>query len=343
MRRLRAALRGRGRDERGIGAVMTLALFLVLIGFVALATDGGLLWRAHVNISNAADSAALAAAQSYAGGVACPGGNATAQAQADGAATANQSGASLDGTGAYSVDCTNGFVTVRYRMGQTVFLAPLFGTGSPVTVKAEATARWGQAGAANTPPIMISQAGFNQCLAIPNQPCTITYDPTAPSQWGGVDITPAAAGTTCLGLPSTGPGWNVCAADTPKCAGNSAQTDSSLFPTGAAVELNQSGTTWACADNGASASVWANFNNTDVVNQTFCFPMIDQTKTQLTQTGAPLAYDVIGFAPMKVISESKQGNTFFLTLKYTGASTCGQGVIGPPGTGFGGMAFELYK
>ena len=60
--------------------------------------------------------------------------------------------------------------------------------------------------------------------------------------------------------------------------------------------------------------------------------MTDPTKTQLSG-GVPLAYDVIGFAPLRVISEKKNSNTFSLKLEWTGATSCGEEVIGPPATG----------
>jgi hypothetical protein len=135
----------------------------------------------------------------------------------------------------------------------------------------------------------------------------------------------------------------VCQPSIPNCQGNSAATDSALFPNGAFVELNTSGNTWVCADNGASASVWANLDQQPVVGRTYCFPVVDQTQTVLTQTGAPLAYDVKGFAALKVIGENKQGNTFFLTLEWGGATACGTGVIGPPGTGLGANAIQLSE
>jgi hypothetical protein len=351
---MRKRLADRVRDERGVvGPIVTISIILVFAVIAALVINGGLLWRSHISVSNATDSAALAAALTYAKGDAdatgvngCHAGSGVVDAastQADQAAASNSGNTTTREN--YCVDAANGKVTVTYRM-----TAPQVNPGSGTAV-ARATAVWGQAGAAQTLPFMVTQGGINSCpfTGWPNTPppspiqCTLSYDPQAPSQWGGVDLTPNAAGTTCLALNNTGPGWNVCQPSIPNCQGNSAADDSALFPNGVFVELNTSGNTWVCADNGASASVWANLNQQPVVGRTFCFPLVDQTQTVLTQTGAPLAYDVKGFAALKVVSENKQSNTFFLTLEWDGATACGQGVIGPPGTGFGANAIQLSE
>jgi Putative Flp pilus-assembly TadE/G-like len=352
--RMRNRVADRMRDERGVvGPIVVVSIILVFAVLAALVINGGLLWRSHISVSNATDSAALAAALTYANGQAnataangCHAGSAvvdSASTQADQAAAANSGSTTTREN--YCVDAANGKVTVTYRM-----TASQVNPGNGTAV-ARATARWGQAGAAQTLPFMITQSAINTCnfTGWPTTPppspvqCEVRYDPGAPSQWGGLDLSPSAAGTTCLNLASTGPGWNVCQASIPKCAGNSAQTDSAMFPNGVFVELNTSGNTWVCADNGASTSVWANLNTQPVIGRTYCFPVVDQTQTVLTQTGAPLAYDVRGFGAFKVVSERKQSNTFFMTVEWNGVNACGTGVIGPPGTGLGATAIQLSE
>jgi hypothetical protein len=351
--RVKKSIARRMHDEDGVvGPFVVVTTILVFAVVVALVINGGLLWRSHISVSNATDSAALAAALTYANGQAdataangCHAGSGAvdaASAQADAAAAANSGSTTTRQN--YCVDAANGKVTVTYTMTATQV-----NPGNANAI-AQATAVWGQAGAAQTLPFMITQGAINSCnfTGWPTTPppspvqCQIQYDPTAPSQWGGVDLTPSAAGTTCLTLASTGPAWNVCQPSIPKCAGNSASTDSAIFPNGVLVELNTSGDTWVCADNGASASVWANLNQQPVVGRTYCFPITDQTKTVLTQTGAPLAYDVKGFGAFKVVSENKQGNTFFMTIEWDGVNSCGSSVIGPPGTGLGANAIGLF-
>jgi hypothetical protein len=71
---LRARVRGRGRDESGAVAVLVAGLSLVLFGIAALVVDLGLARDTRREAQNAADSAALAAANSlYLRGVANPG------------------------------------------------------------------------------------------------------------------------------------------------------------------------------------------------------------------------------------------------------------------------------
>src|SRR5204863_7242988 len=133
MRRVSLLRRLHG-DQRGITGVVTMVLMFVLLGIVAMAIDGGMLWRAHINIGNANDAAALAAAQEYATNGGCvlgatdpavgQTGDGAAAGQANQAAQANVSTAAWDTRGepsspAYRVDrCqtngTSGQVTVRY-------------------------------------------------------------------------------------------------------------------------------------------------------------------------------------------------------------------------------------
>ena len=106
------------------------------------------------------------------------------------------------------------------------------------------------------------------------------------------------------------------------------------------LELNPAGTTWVCADNGQTASVWNLFNSIDL-NKIFCFPITDDTKTYFNAQGKPKAYDVIGYVPLRIIAEFKdnnpKSNTLHLTLSWTGPQPCG--TSGGGSSGFG--AYEI--
>jgi hypothetical protein len=358
--RMRKRVAARMRDERGVvGPIVVVSIILVFAVLAALVINGGLLWRSHISVSNATDSAALAAALTYANGQAnataangCHAGSAVVDAastQADQAAAANSGSTTTREN--YCVDAANGKVTVTYRM-----TASQVNPGNGTAV-ARATARWGQAGAAQTLPFMITQAGIGSCnfTGFPTNPppspiqCTVTYDPQAPSQWGGVDLSPAASASTCLTLNSTGPGWNVCQSSIPQCQGISAGGNPNgagqYFPNGSFVELNTSGDTWVCADNGGSNSVWDNLSNPPIKGRTYCFPVADQTKTVLDPQGKPLAYDIKAFAALQIVDEHHSGNPshFTLTLQWNGVNACGNGVIGPPGSGLGATAIQLSE
>ena len=54
------------RDDRGVAAIMTVILLVVLIGMAAFAVDLGAAYTNKRQLSIGADAAALAAAKSYA-------------------------------------------------------------------------------------------------------------------------------------------------------------------------------------------------------------------------------------------------------------------------------------
>ncbi|HEX5627682.1 MAG TPA: hypothetical protein VFY08_06650, partial [Actinomycetota bacterium] len=61
-------MRVRLRDDSGATAVIVAILIFVLVGMLALAADGGILWAKYRGIRTANDAAALAAAYSCATG-----------------------------------------------------------------------------------------------------------------------------------------------------------------------------------------------------------------------------------------------------------------------------------
>lgn len=56
------------REEKGTAIVMAALMMVVLLGFAALAIDGGYLYFCHTKLQDIADASALAAAQEFGGG-----------------------------------------------------------------------------------------------------------------------------------------------------------------------------------------------------------------------------------------------------------------------------------
>src|SRR5205823_1945466 len=107
--------------------------------------------------------------------------------------------------------------------------------------------------------------------------------------------------------------------------------------------------TWVCADNGQATSVWTNFNSQ--VASTLCFPVADPSMTVMSNSGGnpyPVAYDIIGFAPLKVLAYHHnppgglKGIDDVLTVEYDRPRTCGTQVgTGLPPTG--SLAINLIR
>src|SRR5205823_515679 len=114
----------------------------------------------------------------------------------------------------------------------------------------------------------------------PETQCTLSFPPAGNGQWGGVNTTHIPADpSVCNGsLVRSQLGWNVCGPPNgsvdrrPLCNGMSAQDGKNAMNGSANVTLSPSGTTWACADNGQTNSVWMIFNDAVHVEKVFCFP-----------------------------------------------------------------------
>lgn len=190
-------------DDSGATAVIVAILIVVLVGMLALAVDGGILWAKYRGIRTANDAAALAAAYSCATGE----GLAGAETAADTIAATNVADAASMQPGTYPQGCVveGGQVTVYFGGEQTLMFGPAIGVSSPRPVAAQATALWGGAGgASNVAPLMLSLDRLSDC-DIPDGPDLVVgvsrcffwwdngtaHDTTAltNAEWGLVDLT----------------------------------------------------------------------------------------------------------------------------------------------------------
>ena len=196
-------VRDRLRDDAGATAVIVAILIVVLVGMLALAVDGGLLWAKYRGVRTANDAAALAAAYSCATSE----GLAGAEAVAGSIAAANVADAAPTQPGTYPQGCMveGGQVTVFFGGEQGLMFAPAIGVSSPKSVAAQATAIWGGAGgASNVAPLMLSLNRLSNC-DIPEGPnlvvgvsrCFFWWDngtrnnttALTNAEWGLVDLT----------------------------------------------------------------------------------------------------------------------------------------------------------
>lgn len=197
-------LRRGPNDESGAVLVILVLSLMAMFGMMVLVVDVGSLLFARRAMVNAADAAALAAAQSCGQKE----GLAEANAQATKYTVANESGAAVvSGFPQYfpSCDAPAGIVKVRVTSDQPLFFAPVLGADSETPVSTEATAQWGGAGAGTkVAPLMLSANRLSDCQIPPEDPESLpegvecafwwnnspTSDPEdlANAEWGTLDL-----------------------------------------------------------------------------------------------------------------------------------------------------------
>lgn len=158
------------QDEEGAVLVIVTLSLIALFGMMVLVVDVGSLLFTRRALVNAADAAALAAAQSCGQKE----GIGAANAQANQYTVANQSGAAVVfGFPHYFPSCDSpaGLVTVRVRSDRPLFFAPVLGFDSETAVVTEATASWGGAGVGEkVAPMMLSANRLTDCEIPPDDP-----------------------------------------------------------------------------------------------------------------------------------------------------------------------------
>ncbi|HET7309137.1 MAG TPA: hypothetical protein VFJ54_03315 [Actinomycetota bacterium] len=297
------------RDDSGATAVIVAILILVLVGTLALAVDGGILWAKYRGVRTANDAAALAAAYSCATGE----GLAGAETAADDIATANVADAASTQPGTYPQGCAveGGQVTVYFGGEQTLMFGPAIGVSSPRPVAAQATALWGGAGgASNVAPLMLSLDRLSDC-DIPDGPglvegvsrCFFWWDngtrndttALTNAEWGLVDL-------TTWGVDPWG-----------GCGGNVSQSDvgnwiTNGYPGSLLIDPSPE---YVCRGNGFQGNALNNDINAQVGEILF-FPVNDPQ--QQVQSGGTLCrpdgvdgpctvqkYAIVGFAALEVV------------------------------------------
>lgn len=297
------------RDERGsvtvFGALLVVTVFL---GMLAATFDFGKILSFRRRMVNAADAAALAAAQSCA----LKEGEAVAVASADQHATENRQGIWRDLI-EFDPNCepTGGEVEAIYKLNTTFDVASMFGLDGVKTVGARAVAIWGPAGGSpNVAPIELSVDGLGNinCVVEETEKKTCGYwhdnsanDFDSASNWGTIDLS----------------NWDV--PMDANCPGSASQSDLQAWMTsGSYLELADPGPTYACTDSGFGKQFWMQELKKHL-GKTFDFPVNDPAQTILT--AGKSKYAVIGFVRMKLI-EVYEGNDPGVLATPARSGTC---------------------
>ena len=322
---MRVILRARLRDERGATIVIVGLMLVAILGMVALVTDVGGLVTMKRRVVTASDSAALAAAQSFArnqGGLCgSAGGNATALASASSFAHDNVSTAT---SVAFTPDCHNKSVEVQYKAPVHFFFAQILGQGSGDDVQATSSAIWGPVGRARPAPIMVFQSQLEAC-GIPDTvppdgqtiPCDLTYNSGSqlgPPFWGELDLSQ----------------WNNASAGSCHVDAHELVQEIEAGGYWNDLSLNAGGVpTPDCADNGRSTSVFHALEG-----KTLTFPVVEDTPISDLGGSGGAVMNVIGFVKVTVDSVENP-STITMHIEWAGPSSQpGVPVVGGPDFGF---------
>ncbi|MEX0989165.1 MAG: pilus assembly protein TadG-related protein [Actinomycetota bacterium] len=264
-----------------------------LLAMVVLVVDVGALLVSRRAMVRAADSAALAAAQS------CARASGDAEAQADKYAGANAEvlgNSGSDGGIIAEQNCGNGsgYVTVRYTTTQPLFFAGLFGD-TEGGVSAEATAVFGGARASRPVPFVLVTGSFSSGnCSIPEGPgdsipvgeeCAFWFD----NGGGGA----AGFGNGLFGSLNLNK-WDVpisqnCASkDLP---GNIDYAEAGGYPEN--LSVNYPDPTWVCSGDGNSEPLYGALEAN--VGKIITFPL---TEDEVPTDGK---FNVVGFASMTLL------------------------------------------
>lgn len=243
--------------ERGATLLIVALALVALLGFVSLVVDvGGLLVKRR-QLVNAADAAALAAAQSCGRKE----GQLQATYQASLLSQMNDSDAAVvEGYPVFEPSCeaAAGRATVRVHADQETFFSPVMGFGDSEPVVAEAVAVWGGPGGGDFVPFMLSEGTLLDC-GIGVEELIGAGEATSPiecrfwmnnkieemgnSQWAMLNLNTA---------DSSRWGWNV-SADHGGCVpANTNETLDWIAHGALGLTLNYEAPTYVCIDSGAS-------------------------------------------------------------------------------------------
>jgi Flp pilus assembly protein TadG len=288
-------------EERGAVAVIVALCMIAIFAMVVLTVDVGGLLLERRSMVNAADAAALAAAQS------CANTDDTTdpEDQADAFAKDNVTDLPADGidniTEIVGCDTGSGHVSVRYSEQHKLFFAAILpGQDNQGTIATVATASWGPLAGGFAIPIVLDAGYIQGTCKVPDgiemgDTCAFWYNNTdslASGNWGYMN----------LDL------WNVAPGQNCSNAGTSDRSDwvHDGYPDLRILNGDPPGTapTYVCNDTGHSSANWQDLKDTE--GEVKFFPVND-CAGQISKTGAPAPcpatpdkYDIIGFTSLLV-------------------------------------------
>ena len=301
-------------DESGVTIVIVTMALLAICGMLILVVDIGGVLTLRRRMVTAADSAALAAAQSCAEEQ-----PSEASDQATLLATSNEPGATQQSFSATSCGTSaSGSASVAYASPQSLAFAPMLGYPENVSVDAEATAIWGPTGGDTPMPIefSIDPNGLIPCVYQEvGTECNYWWDNsndhdlTSSSSWGFMNLATAgiAPDASC---PNSGTDdrreWIYGNQDAP---------------------LDVTGThTYVCVDTGHSNSSWMEALDAQV-GQIKHFPVNDPDA--MIRTEGREKYAIIGFVALQVDGVYKGNDPAAVGTQGASGSCRGDNSFGP--------------
>jgi Flp pilus assembly protein TadG len=313
------------RDERGAVIPIVVLSLIALFGMVVLTVDvGGMLTKRRAMV-NAADAAALAAAQAFAfpaTQAAC--GGATqgfAQTKANEYATKNVPTATLV---SFVPDCAAQTVTVTYTTQQQLYFAPVLGFPSTNAVSATATAMWGKPKGGAMMPLELDPTITNDCVyegGDPNNPPSTPHQCEEGFWFNNNDLTNSGWGLMNLNA------WGVDYAASCDDSGGSSDLAGWITTDPILLQLVDAdtngdglpGPTYVCTTDGARTTNWADSlaywadqydawvaaggpsDPTLTPPPSFLFPINDPALMNLGPPTSAEKYAIVGFAPMQIV------------------------------------------
>jgi Flp pilus assembly protein TadG len=295
-------------DERGAVAVIVCICMIAIFAMVVLTVDVGGLLLERRSMVNAADAAALAAAQSCANQA----DTSLPEDKADEFAKQNVTDLPADGidniTDIVGCKTTSGHVTVHYTEQHPLFFAAILpGNGRTGTVASTATASWGPLAGGFAIPIVLQSDYLQGTCKVPDgieigDTCAFWYDnktTMGSANWGFMNLDE----------------WNVSPGENCSNAGSSSRSDwiANGYPDLRTLNGAPPGSapTYVCNDTGHTTSDWNELF--DQRGQIKMFP-VNNCTGQLDKTGAvaacpetPDKYDIIGFTSL-LIKDVFHGN-----------------------------------
>jgi hypothetical protein len=305
-------MRANVQDERGAVAVMVGLAMVAFLGLLALTLDFGRAVGVRRDMVNAADAAALAAAQECAAGH----GPAAAISAAD--VTASLNDAPNPGVIELDPECVSGTlttedlksVTVTYSKVLDYYVAPMLGFDN-VTIRTTATAVWGPAQGFHSPvPIRITATALGPCIG--HEPpyagpgCAFAFDNTdensaAASQWAVLNFPE--------GWPQ--PAGSVGPTDCQSNAGGTSDTVSYIEPGTTpfgfdATVPEDPGYVYVCAAPGelGQSVIDALIDRANSSDPYLVFPVMSDSVPPVL-TPSVEAYPIVGFSRLRILGAWK--------------------------------------
>jgi hypothetical protein len=307
-------LRRLNRDEGGAVLVIVALSLIALFAMAVLSVDVGGLYAARRSMVNAADAAALAAAQTCITQDQDPQAVALSYAQDNVAAFGLQD---LAVTAPVVCDYSTKTVTVAISAQQDLFFAPVLGFDDHGAVATTATAKWGPTGSASPIPLVIYEGLFqgHNC-DVPNN----IAKGTTCYLWEDNDL----SGSGNFGFIDVGPGWNVGAGG--KC--NDAVGDPTLegwingdIPV-STLSVNYPNATYSCSATGNHSESQVYDAIRELTGQQRDFPIVGispaDNAAQQIGTGQNVKYNVLGFAHFIIEDVLKVKDAAPVSCKVTG-------------------------